>query len=149
MKLTKDIQLTQNFKFNEFLATNDKEMPSIEKSFNIQCLAFKLQSLRDIVGQITINSGFRGTTYNQKVGGSSNSFHLEGLATDIKFDFSKWNRDTMTKVLQYLGFTNVNFYWTTDRKTWVWIHLDIGKPWNEKEFNYRDLDANTQKEIKL
>ena len=151
MKLTKDIQLTQNFKFNEFLATNDKEMPSIEKSFNIQRLSFKLQSLRDIVGSIHINSGFRGVLYNksEKVKGSVNSKHLDGLAADIRFDFSAWNRDSMSKLLQYLGFTNVNFYWTSDRKTWVWLHVDIGNVNSGKPFSYRDLDANTQKEIAL
>ena len=149
MKLSKDIQIAPNFRFNEFLHSDDKHMASIENAFNIQSLAIKLQYLRSVVGSIDINSGFRGEKYNSLIGGSKNSYHLQGLAADIKFDFTGWTRSPLEKVLKSIGFTNVNFYWTSDRKTWVWLHVDIGKTWNGKEFNYRNLDANTQKEISL
>ena len=149
MKLSKDIQIAPNFRFNEFLHSDDKQLPSIENAFNIQNLAIKLQYLRSVVGSITINSGFRGEKYNSLIGGSKNSYHLQGLAADIKFDFTGWTRSSLEKALKSIGFTNVNFYWTSDRKTWVWLHVDIGKTWNCKEFNYRNLDANTQKEISL
>ena len=149
MKLSKDIQIAPNFRFNEFLHSDDKQMASIENAFNTQNLAIKLQYLRSIVGSITVNSGFRGEKYNSLIGGSKNSYHLQGLAADIKFDFTGWTRSSLEKVLKSIGFTNVNFYWTSDRKSWVWLHVDIGKTWNGKEFNYRNLDANTQKEISL
>ena len=149
MKLSKDIKIAQNFRFNEFLHSDDKQMVSIENAFNIQNLAIKLQYLRSVVGSITVNSGFRGTEYNKKVKGSSNSYHLQGLAADIKFDFTGWTRSSLEKVLKSIGFTNVNFYWTSDRKSWVWLHVDIGKTWNGKDYFYRDMDAITQKEIKI
>jgi len=149
MKLKENKQLSANFKINEFLSDNDKQNPDAIQGINLYELAQKLQVLRGKVGPITINSGFRGTTYNQKVGGSSNSHHLSGLAADIKFNFKPYTRESMTKILQDIGFTNVNFYWTTDRKTWVWIHADIGKTWNGQKFNYRDLDSISQKEIKI
>ena len=149
MKLSKDIQIAPNFRFNEFLHADDKQLPSIENAFNIQDLAIKLQYLRSVVGSIDINSGFRGTEYNKKVKGSSNSYHLQGLAADIKFDFTGWTRSSLEKVLKSIGFTNANFYWTSDRKSWVWLHVDIGKTWNGKDYFYRDMDAITQKEIKI
>lgn len=142
----------KNFKMFEVIDyENDKYKPNFAQLFNAIMLAMKLELLRIIVGPITVNSWWRSVWWNKskRVNGSSNSYHLDGLAADVKFDFTKWNKESMTRVLQFIGFTNVNFYWTSDCKTWVWIHVDIGKPWNDKEFNYRDLDANTQKEIKL
>lgn len=149
MKLKENRQLTANFKINEFLSDNDKQDPNAVQGINIYELAQKLQVLRGKVGPITINSGFRGIEYNKSVKGSSNSHHLQGFAADIKFNFKVHTRASMTKLLQEIGFTNVNFYWTTDRKTWAWIHADIGKTWNGQKFNYRDLNSISQKEIKI
>lgn len=151
MKLKENKQLTANFKINEFLSDNDKQDPNAIQGINLYELAQKLQVLRGKVGPITVNSGFRGVEFNKSkpVGGSPNSHHLQGLAADIKFNFKGHTRISMTKLLQEIGFTNVNFYWTTDRKTWVWIHADIGKTWNGQKFNYRDLDSISQKEIKI
>lgn len=148
MKLKKDIVLTPNFSFNEFLYSKDIQLPSIEQSFNLQQLAIKLQQLRNVVGSVTINSGFRGIEHNKSVGGYSKSYHLDGTAADIKFDFRDWNRENLTKLLKSIGFTNVNFYWNTKRTSFVWLHVDIGKTWNGEEFYYRDLDSVSQKEIK-
>ena len=149
MKLKKDLQLSDNFKINEFLASNDGQSIDAEVVLNINKLAQKLQMLRNIVGSITVNSGFRGTSFNKSVGGSTNSYHLTGLAADIKFDFSGWNRKSLTKILQYIGFTNVNFYWNKTRNNWVWLHVDLGETWNKEQFYYRDMDADTQKVIQL
>jgi uncharacterized protein YcbK (DUF882 family) len=143
------IKLQDNFTYDEFVWSGDKQSPSLEQSYNIVKMAEKLQQLRNIVGSLEVNSGFRGTEHNRSVGGSTNSYHLEGLAADIKFDFKGWTRGTMTKVLQSIGFTNVNFYWNTSRTSWVWIHVDLGKTWNGKEFYYRDMDFISKKEILL
>lgn len=150
MKLKDDIQLQENFWINEFLSDNDAQNINQQQTLNLNRLAEKLQMLRDIIDDgITINSGFRGVAFNKskKVGGSTNSYHLTGLAADIKFDFSKWNKHSLMKILKYCGFKNVNFYWTADRKTWVWLHVDLGKPWDNSEFYVTDKDANTQKSI--
>jgi len=100
-------------------------------------LLWKLNELRKIVGVITVTSGYRTPAFNETCGGSSNSYHLEGKAADIRFDFNGWTRDTITKVLKYIGFTNVNFY--MNGKEINRLHVDIGKTWNGKAFNYRDL----------
>lgn len=142
----------KNFKMFEVVDyENDRYKPSFQHILNAVMLGIKLEILRVIVGSIDVNSWWRSSWWNKnkKVNGSTNSYHLDGLAADIKFDFSKWDLASMTRILKFVGFTNVNFYWTSDRKTWVWLHVDIGKTWNGKEFNYRNLDANTQKEITL
>ena len=46
-------------------------------------LAWSLQSIRNIVGPLKINSGYRCPKYNELVGGSKNSQHLESAAADI------------------------------------------------------------------
>ena len=147
MKLSKDIRLHPNLTFNEFLDESNAILPNTEQTLNIDRLSDYLQALRNIVGQIDINSGFRDVKHNKAKNGSSNSYHLTGLAADIKFDFYGWTRSSLSKVLQDIGFTNVNFYFTQDRKTFVWLHVDIGPTWNGQKFNYRDLDSITQKQI--
>lgn len=43
-----------------------------------------LQKIRDHFGvAVTINSGYRTSTYNKKVGGATNSQHVKGTAADI------------------------------------------------------------------
>lgn len=127
------IQLSKNFKAVEFANSEDGyaiELPNPD-------LIVKLQKLRDTVGSMTITSGFRTVAYNKKCGGSTNSYHLQGLAVDCRFSFTGHNKDSLTKLFQSIGFTNVNFYWNKD-KTLNRVHLDIGKTWNNQKFNYND-----------
>ena len=130
MKLAKDFKLTQNFMINEFLHSDDKSEISVEDYINIHRLCLKLQELRNIVGGININSGYRSNEYNKKIGGSTDSYHTYGLAADIKFSFASWTIETLLPVLNYLGFTNAGFYMRKNK--FVWIHLDIGKTWGNK-----------------
>jgi len=127
MKLSKDFNLTKNFRINEFLSDNDSGEISIEDYININQMALKLQELRNVVGSINVNSGYRSESYNKKIGGSLNSYHLKGLAVDIKFDWSHWNVESLLDIINYLGFGNAGFY--VRNGNMVWIHLDVGKPW--------------------
>ena len=48
-------------------------------------LLAKLVELRDVLKKpVYITSGYRCFEYNRKVGGVANSYHLNGLAADIK-----------------------------------------------------------------
>ena len=96
----------------------------------------KMQKLRDILGSMTITSGTRTKAFNTKVGGASNSFHLQGLAIDFKANFSGWNKMTLVKVFVACGFTNMKFYYRKVNGIWTLhrCHIDIGKPWNGKAF---------------
>ena len=156
MKLKIIKKLQRFFNLNEFLSNNDPTQIGPIEAINVKELSDYLQKLREILSAdgecpIDINSGYRSPKYNASlpVPGSKNSYHLQGLAADIKFDWTGWTRRSLTKVLKYIGFTNVNFYWNSKRDGFVWLHVDIGPAWNGKDFNYRDLDAITHKEIEV
>jgi uncharacterized protein YcbK (DUF882 family) len=135
-QVLENIKLSENFRAIEFANSLDgfalelRDMKLIES----------LQTLRYIVGPVAVTSGYRTEKFNKSVGGYINSYHLVGLAADIRFDFTGWTVNSLTKLFQYLEFTNVNFYLrannTIDR-----IHVDIGRTWNGQKFNYRNLKA--------
>lgn len=128
-----NIQLSKNFTALEFANSKDGyalELPNID-------LVNKLQTLRDEVGSIEITSGYRTEEFNKSIGGSKNSYHLQGLAVDCRFNFARYTKERLTKLFKAIGFTNVNFYIKKDGSI-DRVHLDIGKTWNGEKFNYRD-----------
>jgi len=75
--------MTKNFKLKEFECNDGSKMP-LEVYENVIKLANQLQFLRDYTGRpISINSAYRSTEHNAKVGGSKTSQHLLGKAADI------------------------------------------------------------------
>ena len=85
------MNLSKNFKLEEFIKSNVAERnnldntPNIEAIENLKQLVVNiLQPLRDLIGPIKINSGYRGTALNKFVGGSINSQHCKGEAADIE-----------------------------------------------------------------
>mgnify|MGYP002624580675 CR=1 FL=1 len=79
---------TKNFQAKEFFS---KEKKKSEKKITqpakydgkLQAQETNLQKIRDRVGPLNINSGYRTTKYNATVGGASNSQHLYAKAADI------------------------------------------------------------------
>ena len=88
MPQTINVQLTRNFKLEEFLklATHPDNVPGMQVVTNLQYgVSTILQPLRDKLGKpIIINSGYRNPEYNASVGGVKNSQHLTGCAADIR-----------------------------------------------------------------
>lgn len=77
------MKLTKNFILSEFSCNDGNPVPE-SKICNVQVLAHNLQVLRDHIGEpITINSGYRTPSWNKKVGGATNSMHLQAKAADI------------------------------------------------------------------
>jgi uncharacterized protein YcbK (DUF882 family) len=77
------MKLTTNFNLSEFRCKDDTDVPA-ELLPNVQKLANELQKLRDELGlPIKINSGYRTKTYNKKIGGATNSMHVQAKAADI------------------------------------------------------------------
>jgi uncharacterized protein YcbK (DUF882 family) len=77
------MRLTKDFNRSEFDCNDGSVMPK-EVLMNVQKLANQLQVLRDCLGvPITVNSGYRSTSYNKKIGGTLNSQHILGKAADI------------------------------------------------------------------
>lgn len=71
--------LSKNFKVSEFKCNDGSDTVLISDE-----LVDLLQKIRDHFGvAVTINSGYRTSTYNKKVGGATNSQHVKGTAADI------------------------------------------------------------------
>lgn len=71
--------LSNNFKVKEFACNDGSDTVLISDD-----LVELLQKIRDHFGvAVTINSGYRTSTYNKKVGGATNSQHVKGTAADI------------------------------------------------------------------
>lgn len=73
------MQITRNFKDSEF------QCPCCGVIKYDKSLVDKLQIIRNIIGvAITINSGYRCSNHNTKVGGYIKSLHMQGIAVDMK-----------------------------------------------------------------
>lgn len=72
-------KVSANFKVREFACKDGTDKIVIDEK-----LVELLQKIRNHFGKpITINSAYRTTSHNKKVGGSTNSYHLKGQAADI------------------------------------------------------------------
>ena len=71
-------KVSENFKVREYACKNGSDLVLVDDE-----LAELLQQLRDKLGVLHINSGFRTAEWNDKVGGKPYSYHLAGMAADI------------------------------------------------------------------
>ena len=79
----------------------------------------KLEKLRKIMERpIYITSGYRCFAYNRKVGGVANSYHLIGLAADIKV--KDINLIELLSYAEEIDFTGIGFY-----EKRHFLHLDV------------------------
>jgi len=79
----------------------------------------KLTELRGIIEKpVYITSGYRCPEYNHKVGGVVNSYHLIGLAVDIKV--KDINLIGLLEVCENIDFAGIGFY---EKKNF--LHLDV------------------------
>ena len=80
-----DAQLSKNFRLSEF-RPGDHTYDLIRISPRLVNI---LEEIRTRAGgqQLHITSGYRPPAYNRKVGGVSNSTHIDGLAADIYSDY--------------------------------------------------------------
>jgi len=77
------MQLTKNFHLHEFSCNDGTPVPE-QYLQNVKELAENLQVLRNVLGErININSAYRHTEYNKRIGGKPNSQHLTASAADI------------------------------------------------------------------
>lgn len=100
---SKNESLSTNFKVGEFACHDGTDKILIDLDM-IQIL----QKIRDIGGAVTINSAYRTVSYNNKCGGSSNSYHLKGQAFDIVS--SKLSLDNLCRVAKALGVKGIIRY---------------------------------------
>ncbi|NCU28492.1 MAG: DUF882 domain-containing protein [Candidatus Moranbacteria bacterium] len=130
---------------NEFLDNRDKKQPNHTEIVNLTHLAEKLSEFRSIIGRMDITSGYRSIEWNSNpiVGGSKNSYHIKGLAVDFerknskgKEDWSNWTPESLIAVANYLGFGNIGVYINRNTKAILFVHLDLGKPWDNGYYDW-------------
>ena len=74
--------ISKDFKIKEFACKDGTDKILIDHD-----LIPVIQRFREYVeAPVTINSAYRTSSYNKKVGGASNSYHLYGRALDISFN---------------------------------------------------------------
>ena len=106
-----DLSLTKNFKVKEFACKCGKCSTKIDDK-----LVSFLQKIREHFGQpVTINSGYRCSTHNKKVGGTPNSQHLLGKAADIRVNGLSPNE--LANYCEKIGFGGIGIYKT-------FVHVD-------------------------
>lgn len=117
LKKDGNFNVSPNFKVKEFRCKDgtDKILISAE-------LVHMLEKLREKLGcTITISSGYRTSAHNKKVGGSSASKHLKGIAADIvcKRDGKKISAREVCLAAQDLDFSGIAYIDTAS------THLDV------------------------
>lgn len=75
-------KIGQHFKVREFACKDGSQVVFID-----DCLVFILDILRNQVGKpVYINSGYRTPTRNKEVDGAKYSYHMRGMAADIRIN---------------------------------------------------------------
>lgn len=120
-----NIQISKNFKVNEFRCKDGSDAILIDVDF----VKEKLQKIREHFGvAVTINSGYRTVSYNKKVGGATNSYHLKGQAFDIVVKGKSPNE--VAKYAQTLGIKGIiqynSFVHVDSRSTKYWARNNNG-----------------------
>ncbi len=107
-----NIQISKNFKLREFQCTDSGSLVKLDSG-----LLNKLQLLRDKLNNpVNITSGYRTLECNKRVGGSSNSYHMKGMAADI---YSPgYTPAEIAKVAEVVGFTGIGTYSN-------FVHVDV------------------------
>lgn len=78
-----NIMISKYFKLSEFHSKDGADFPK-EVLQNLQKLAVNLDVIREEIGlPIHVNSGYRSTQHNKKIGGAKNSYHVKGMASDL------------------------------------------------------------------
>lgn len=106
MNVTETSKLTNNFTLKEYAygifqtqvkKYNEDVKLSAEAILHAQCL----QEFRDYYGKaMTVNAWFRGAKFNKSVGGTANSGHLLGTATDVSMKITEATFKTYWKKWQ-------------------------------------------------
>jgi len=128
-----DVMLRKNFNLLEFINKLDGNAVMLPNPKLLDGLQFT----REILGPMMITSGYRTYKFNKACGGSSNSYHLKGLAADFKADFTNFPKMALVGIFKRAGFTNVKFYYKKNSKGIYYhqrCHVDVGPTWNGKDF---------------
>lgn len=107
-----NIRLAHNFLLREFECRDGSHQVVLHRE-----LLERLQGLRNTLGRpIIINSGYRNPAHNAAVGGSPNSYHLQGMAADIRVPGI--SPQALAAATRQAGFRGIIIYAT-------FVHVDV------------------------
>ena len=89
-----------------------------------------LEVVRNIIGQpIMVNSGCRCPSHNKAVGGKPHSYHLAGMAADVRTDWSKTTKKRFAFVLScyFNGLIEYDDFFHIDVRGYRFHQLKGGK----------------------
>ena len=116
-----------NFSFNELTKT-DTGLVNIPNDMNVLSnlcrLAAFLQTIRNELHlPIIVNSAYRSPEVNAKVGGVSSSYHVKGLAADIKCA----DMDKLLTILHshLMEIDQLGIYY--NKNTQLWFHVGLAE----------------------
>lgn len=126
-KANGETKLTVNFKVKEFACKDGSDTIKID-----DVTVGYLQKARDKFGvPIHINSGYRTSAYNKKVGGATNSYHVKGQAVDHHVN-GKVALMELAKFYESIGCLGIIVYTKSgfihiDSRTKKYFAIDDGK----------------------
>lgn len=128
-------QLSKSFHLQEFIKSDTATRKKIDNTppqsviDNLKYLCENLlQPIRDKVGIVTINSGYRSLALNKAVGGASNSQHLTGQAVD--FESVQCSNIELGKMIEESGllFDQLIYEFVSKKNPRAgWIHISLVK----------------------
>lgn len=124
---------TKYFKVEEFIHSETAEKLGIDNTptdneiiENIQYTMEYLNKVREEFGEpIYVNSGYRCKALNEAVGGSKNSYHMTGLAVDLR-----WNPKLFDFMMSNCHFDKL--IREKSKKTF-WIHVQLKRNPEEEQ----------------
>jgi uncharacterized protein YcbK (DUF882 family) len=128
-------QLSKNFTLRELIKSDTATRKGINNAppqsviDNLKYLCENLlQPIRDMVGIVTINSGYRSPALNKAVGGAKNSQHLTGQAVD--FESVQYSNIELGKMIEESGlvFDQLIYEFVSKKNPRAgWIHISLVK----------------------
>ncbi|QDP61273.1 MAG: putative peptidase M15 [Prokaryotic dsDNA virus sp.] len=139
------MKLSKNFSLSEFLKSNVAKRHGISNSpeeHHIEQMKLlcenTLQPIRDGIGSIGINSGFRSKELNKALGGAhkikdgvyvATSQHCKGQAADLKFRNKEGKVDNKV-IWDYVIEEGVEFDQMINEFDFAWIHISYNPEGN-------------------
>jgi len=149
MRLTANFSLEELTKSQVALRNGLPNDPSPDQIANLQRLCSEiLQPLRDMVGPIVVNSGFRSPAVNTVTGSCKTSAHLRGEAADIEA-IEMDNRELARHIKDNYRFDQVilEFHDEKDPRS-GWVHVALAATGNRNQVlrAFRGADGKTKYE---
>lgn len=125
------MKITPHFTYEEMTHTDTgflNLVNSYEYMANLTRLCMLLEHLRSIFldTPIIVNSGYRSAKVNTAVGGAKNSYHLRGLAADIRFpEGSEFTLEKLYNICCSFKDVMAGEYFVEVIKEPSWVHVAI------------------------